>query len=75
MPTRDEWFSGTTGTVVERGVDVRGKSWCRLRSELISAEGLARVGEVLALRWDACQDGFLTFLETRNGNGRGQRPR
>src|SRR5205823_3691172 len=27
----------------------------------------ARVGELLALRWDACQDGFLSFMETKNG--------
>ena len=27
----------------------------------------ARIGELLALRWEACEDGFLTFLETKNG--------
>jgi len=30
----------------------------------------ARVGELLDLRWDAIQDGFLTFLETKNGRMR-----
>ena len=30
----------------------------------------ARVGELLALRWDACDDGFLTFLRTKNGKMR-----
>ena len=30
----------------------------------------ARVGELLSLRWDACEDGFLTFLETKNGKMR-----
>jgi integrase len=30
----------------------------------------ARVGELLALRWEACQDGALTFWETKNGRPR-----
>jgi len=30
----------------------------------------ARVGELLALRWDACQDGYVTFWETKNGRPR-----
>ena len=30
----------------------------------------ARVGELLALRWDACEDGALTFWETKNGQAR-----
>jgi len=30
----------------------------------------ARVGELLTLRWDDCEDGFLTFLETKNGKVR-----
>ena len=30
----------------------------------------ARVGELLALRWDACDEGSLTFLETKNGEMR-----
>ena len=27
----------------------------------------ARIGEILALRWDQCDDGFVTFLRTKNG--------
>ena len=27
----------------------------------------ARIGEILALRWDHCDDGFVTFLRTKNG--------
>ncbi len=30
----------------------------------------ARVGEVLTLRWEHCQDGALTFWETKNGTAR-----
>jgi integrase len=30
----------------------------------------ARIGELLALRWDQCEDGYLTFLETKNGKAR-----
>lgn len=30
----------------------------------------ARIGELLGLRWDACQDGALTFLDTKNGKAR-----
>ena len=30
----------------------------------------ARIGELLALRWEDCQDGFLTFWETKNGKMR-----
>ncbi len=30
----------------------------------------ARIGELLALRWDDCADGYLTFLETKNGRAR-----
>src|SRR5688572_27690097 len=30
----------------------------------------ARIGELLALRWEDCQDGFLTFWETKNGKVR-----
>ena len=28
----------------------------------------ARIGELLALRWDDCQDGYMTFWQTKNGN-------
>jgi integrase len=27
----------------------------------------ARIGELLALRWEHCQDGYVTFWETKNG--------
>jgi integrase len=30
----------------------------------------ARIGELLALRWEDCQDGYVTFLETKNGKVR-----
>ena len=30
----------------------------------------ARIGEILALRWEHCQDGYLTFVETKNGRVR-----
>jgi integrase len=30
----------------------------------------ARIGELLALRWEDCQDGALTFWETKNGKAR-----
>jgi integrase len=30
----------------------------------------ARIGELLALRWDQCQEGFLIFLETKSGKTR-----
>ncbi len=30
----------------------------------------ARIGELLALRWEHCQDGFMIFLETKNGKAR-----
>jgi len=30
----------------------------------------ARVGELLALRWEHCQDGYVTFWETKNGRPR-----
>jgi integrase len=30
----------------------------------------ARLGELLALSWDQCRDGFVTFLETKNGRMR-----
>jgi len=30
----------------------------------------ARIGEVLSLRWDQCQDGHITFLRTKNGKAR-----
>ena len=30
----------------------------------------ARIGEILALRWEHCQDGYLTFWETKNGKVR-----
>jgi integrase len=30
----------------------------------------ARIGELLALRWEACRDGALTFWETKNGRPR-----
>jgi integrase len=30
----------------------------------------ARIGELLALRWEDCQDGYLTFWETKNGRAR-----
>lgn len=30
----------------------------------------ARIGELLALRWDQTNDGFLTFLDTKNGKMR-----
>jgi integrase len=30
----------------------------------------ARIGELLALRWEHCQDGYVTFLETKSGRMR-----
>lgn len=30
----------------------------------------ARIGELLALRWEDCQDGYVTFVETKNGKSR-----
>ena len=30
----------------------------------------ARIGELLALRWEHCQDGSITFWETKNGKAR-----
>jgi integrase len=30
----------------------------------------ARIGELLALRWEDCQDGYLTFWQTKNGKVR-----
>ncbi len=30
----------------------------------------ARIGEVLGLRWDHCENGYMTFLETKNGKAR-----
>ena len=30
----------------------------------------ARIGELLALRWEDCQDGYVTFWETKNGKAR-----
>ena len=30
----------------------------------------ARIGELLALRWEHCQDGYVTFWETKNGKAR-----
>ena len=30
----------------------------------------ARIGEVLGLRWEQCQDGYITFLKTKNGKPR-----
>jgi integrase len=30
----------------------------------------ARIGELLALRWEHCQDGYVTFWETKNGRMR-----
>ena len=30
----------------------------------------ARIGEVLSLRWEQCQDGYITFLRTKNGKVR-----
>jgi len=30
----------------------------------------ARVGELLALQWEHCQDGYVTFWETKNGRPR-----
>ena len=30
----------------------------------------ARIGELLALRWEDCQDGYLTFWDTKNGKVR-----
>ena len=30
----------------------------------------ARIGELLALRWEDCQDGYVTFWETKNGRPR-----
>jgi len=30
----------------------------------------ARIGEILALRWEHCQDGYVTFWETKNGKAR-----
>lgn len=37
--------------------------------ELLLITG-ARVGEVLALRWDDCTNGFLRFVNTKNGSTR-----
>ena len=31
----------------------------------------ARIGEVLSLRWEQCQDGYITFLKTKNGRPAG----
>jgi integrase len=30
----------------------------------------ARIGELLALRWDDCQDGYMTLWQTKNGKVR-----
>jgi integrase len=30
----------------------------------------ARVGELFELQWEQCQDGYITFLETKNGRSR-----
>jgi integrase len=30
----------------------------------------ARIGELLTLRWEDCEDGYLTFWETKNGKVR-----
>jgi integrase len=30
----------------------------------------ARIGELLALRWEDCQDGYVTFWDTKNGRPR-----
>ena len=30
----------------------------------------ARIGELLALKWDDCADGAMTFLQTKNGKAR-----
>src|SRR5262245_52411982 len=38
-----------------------------LKLALISG---ARIGELLALRWEDCQDGYLTFWRTKNGKVR-----
>src|SRR5205085_11749025 len=46
---------------------------CRRKLRAIVALALitgARIGELLALPWEACEDGFLTFLETKNGRSR-----
>jgi Phage integrase family len=34
------------------------------------ADHRARIGELLALRWEDCQDGYLTFWQTKNGKVR-----
>ena len=37
--------------------------------ELLLITG-ARLGEVLALRWDDCRDGYMRFVDTKNGHER-----
>jgi len=34
----------------------------------------ARIGEILALRWEHCQDGYMTFWETKNARMRRENP-
>ena len=43
---------------------------CHLKLRAIVTFALittARIGEILTLRWDQCDDGFVTFLRTKNG--------
>ena len=43
---------------------------CHLKLRAIVTFALittARMGEILTLRWDQCDDGFVTFLRTKNG--------
>ena len=49
------------------GCDRMPKLQALLKLALITA---ARIGELLALRWEDCQDGYLTFWDTKNGKVR-----
>jgi integrase len=45
----------------------------RLRMQVLVQLALltgARLSELLNLTWDQCRDGYLTFLETKNGEMR-----
>ena len=47
---------------------------CRLKMRSIVAFALvtgARIGEILSLRWEDCDDGYVTFWETKSGNRAG----
>ena len=46
---------------------------CRPKLRAIVALALitgARIGELLALRWERCEDGYVTFPRTKNGQAR-----